>query len=102
MNWDDLNIFCHVVEFHGFTAAARQLQRPTSSVSAAVARLEQQLGNRLLERTTRRVRLTEAGERLYSDVVGPCAQLRELTADAMARDTRITGTLRIAAPYEFG
>ena len=102
MNWDDFDAFCQVVEHGGFTAAARALDRPKSSLSACVARLEDQLGTRLLERTTRSLRLTEAGESLYRDISGPFAQLRELAIDAMAKGPQVQGTLRIAAPYEFG
>lgn len=102
MNWDDFDAFCHVVEHGGFTAAARALERPKSSLSASVARLEEQIGARLLERTTRSVRLTEAGESLYRDIARPLAQLREVAVDTLARGTQVQGTLRIAAPYEFG
>lgn len=102
MNWDDFDAFCHVVEHGGFTAAARALDRPKSSLSASVARLEEQLGTRLLERTTRSLRLTEAGEALYRDVSRPLAQLREVAADAVEQGAHVQGTLRIAAPYEFG
>lgn len=102
MNWDDFDAFCQVVDHGGFTAAARALDRPKSSLSASVARLEEQLGSRLLERTTRRLRLTEAGESLYRDISKPVAQLRELAVDALAKGATVQGTLRIAAPYEFG
>jgi DNA-binding transcriptional LysR family regulator len=102
MNWDDFDAFCQVVEHGGFTAAARALERPKSSLSASVARLEEQLGSRLLERTTRSLRLTEAGESLYRDISRPLAQLRELAVDAIAKGAQVQGTLRIAAPYEFG
>jgi DNA-binding transcriptional LysR family regulator len=102
MNWDDFDAFCLVVEHGGFTAAARALDRPKSSLSASVARLEEQLGSRLLERTTRSLRLTEAGESLYRDISKPLAQMRELAVDAVAKGAQVQGTLRIAAPYEFG
>jgi DNA-binding transcriptional LysR family regulator len=102
MGWDDFDAFCQVVEHGGFTAAARALDRPKSSLSAAVARLEEQLGSRLLERTTRSLRLTEAGEALYREVSPPLAQLREVAMDAAAKGGAVQGTLRIAAPYEFG
>ena len=102
MNWDDFEAFCQVVEHGGFTAAARALGRPKSSLSASVTRLEEQLGNRLLERTTRSLRLTDAGESLYREVSGPLAQLREVAGDALAKGERVQGTLHIAAPYEFG
>jgi DNA-binding transcriptional LysR family regulator len=102
MNWDDFEAFCQVVEHGGYTAAARVLDRPKSSLSVSVTRLEEQLGTRLLERTTRRLRLTDAGESLYREVSGPLAQLREVAVDALAKGERVQGTLRIAAPYEFG
>lgn len=102
MNWDDFEAFCQVVEYGGFTAAARALDRPKSSLSVSVTRLEEQLGTRLLERTTRRLRLTDAGESLYREVSRPLAQLREVAVDALAKGAQVQGTLRIAAPYEFG
>ncbi|MBC7471225.1 MAG: LysR family transcriptional regulator, partial [Ramlibacter sp.] len=102
MNWDDFEAFCQVVEHGGFTAAARALDRPKSSLSVAVTRLEEQLGTRLLERTTRSLRLTDAGESLYRDVSRPLAELREVAVDALAKGERVQGTLHLAAPYEFG
>jgi DNA-binding transcriptional LysR family regulator len=102
MNWDDFDAFCQVVEHGGFTAAARALDRPKSSLSASVTRLEEQIGTRLLERTTRSLRLTDAGEALYREVSRPLAQLREAAVDAIGQGERVQGLLRIAAPYEFG
>jgi DNA-binding transcriptional LysR family regulator len=102
MNWDDFDSFCQVVEHGGFSAAARALDRPKSSLSASVARLEAKLGARLLERTTRRLRLTESGESLYRDISKPLSQLRDAAGDAVAKGGVVQGTLRIAAPYEFG
>lgn len=102
MDWNDVDAFCCVIEHGGFTAAAKALNRPKSSISASVARLETELGARLLQRTTRRVRPTEAGESLYQDAGGMFQRLREISADALARGKAIAGTLRIAAPYEFG
>jgi len=102
MNWDDFDAFCQVVDHGGFTAAARALDRPKSSLSASVARLEEQLATRLLERTTRRLRLTEAGEALYREISKPLSQLREVAVDAVAKGVQVQGSLRIAAPYEFG
>lgn len=102
MNWDDFDAFCQVVDHAGFSAAARALDRPKSSLSASVARLETELGTRLLERTTRQLRLTDAGESLYRDISKPFAQLRERAVDALAQGAEVQGTLRVAAPYEFG
>jgi DNA-binding transcriptional LysR family regulator len=102
MNWDDFDAFCQVVDHGGFSAAARALDRPKSSLSASVSRLESELGERLLERTTRQLRLTDAGESLYRDISKPFALLRDGAADALAKGKTVQGTLRVAAPYEFG
>jgi DNA-binding transcriptional LysR family regulator len=102
MDWNDVDAFCCVLEYGGFTAAAKALDRPKSSISASVARLESQLGAQLLQRTTRRVRATEAGESLYQDAAPMFQRLREVRSNAAARGSTVAGTLRIAAPYEFG
>ncbi len=102
MNWDDYDVFCRVIEHGGFTAAARAMDRPKSTVSASVARLEAELRARLMERTTRQVRLTEAGETLYQGIGPLFAGLREARADALAQGETVAGTLRVASPYEFG
>ena len=98
MDWRDWDVFCHVVDHGSFTAAARVLGHPKSSLSAAVQRLETDVGLRLLERTTRRLRLTEAGESVYHRV-GP---LRDARSESIAARGTVAGTLRIASPYEFG
>jgi DNA-binding transcriptional LysR family regulator len=102
MDWDDLDIFCHVIEHGSFSGAARVLRRPKSSISASVARLEAKLGTRLIERTTRRLRLTEAGESLYRGMSPLFGHLREALGAAAAMGSSVSGRLRIAAPYEFG
>ncbi|SEA04702.1 LysR family transcriptional regulator [Variovorax sp. YR216] len=102
MNWDDFDAFCQVIAHGGFTVAARAIDRPKSSLSASVARLELQLGVQLLERTTRRVRLTEAGEALYRGISKPFGELREIALEALAKGDAVRGMLSIAAPYEFG
>jgi DNA-binding transcriptional LysR family regulator len=102
MNWDGYETFCRVVEHGGFSAAARAMSRPKSTVSASVIRLEGELQARLLERTTRSLRLTEAGESLYHSVGPLFVRLREAHVEALAQGKAILGTLRIAAPYEFG
>jgi DNA-binding transcriptional LysR family regulator len=102
MEWNEYDIFCHVIHHGSFSAAAQALGRPKSSVSAAVTRLESRLGTRLIERTTRRLRLTDAGESLYREMSPVFGHLREVVGDVMAQGQSVSGTLRIAAPYEFG
>jgi DNA-binding transcriptional LysR family regulator len=101
MNWDDYDVFCYVIEHRGISAAARAIERPKSSVSAAINRLEAALEVRLLERTTRRVELTEPGEALYQSIGGLFTELRDARADALAQGNAVAGTLRMGGPHEF-
>jgi len=102
MDWRDWELFCEVVEHGGFTAAARVLGYPKSSLSAAVQRLEANLGLRLIERTTRHLRLTDAGETIYRRVKPLFAALHDTHGEALAMNSAVAGTLRIKSPYEFG
>ena len=102
MDWRDWELFCEVVEHGGFSAAARVLGHPKSSLSAAVQRLENHLGLRLIERTTRHLRLTDAGETIYRRVKPLFTALHDTHGEAMAMSGTVAGTLRIKSPYEFG
>lgn len=100
----DLNraaTFLRVVEAGGFTAAATALGLPTSSVSRSVARLEQDLGVVLLERTTRHVALTEVGRAYFERVREALAGLDEATAAALDAAREPHGVVRIAVPPDF-
>jgi DNA-binding transcriptional LysR family regulator len=102
MDWRDWELFCEVVQHGGFSAAARVVGHPKSSLSAAVQRLESNLGLRLIERTTRHLRLTDAGETIYRRVKPLFTALHDTHSEAMAMSGSIAGTLRIKSPYEFG
>jgi DNA-binding transcriptional LysR family regulator len=102
MDWRDWELFCEVVQHGGFSAAARVLGHPKSSLSAAVQRLENNLGLRLIERTTRHLRLTDAGETIYQRVKPLFVALHDSHGEALAMSSAIAGTLRIKSPYEFG
>lgn len=102
MDWRDWELFCEVVGHGGFSAAARVLGHPKSSLSAAVQRLESNLGLRLIERTTRHLRLTDAGETIYQRVRPLFIALHDTHGEALAMSSAIAGTLRIKSPYEFG
>lgn len=102
MSYDDLNIFRQVAADGSFTKAADKLGRPKSSISTAISRLEAHLGLRLLERTTRRMKLTDAGMNLYNDCSEHLDALHDLILSAQTQSLSISGTLRMAAPYELG
>ncbi|MEP0940271.1 MAG: LysR family transcriptional regulator [Rhizobiaceae bacterium] len=97
-----MNIFRQVAMAGSFTKAADNLGRPKSSISTAISRLEAHLGLRLLERTTRRIKLTDAGLNLYTDSAEHLDGLHDLMLSAQTQSQSISGTLRLAAPYEFG
>src|SRR5262245_9218971 len=83
---NDLEVFARVVEQNGFTRAARDLGVPASTVSRRLARLEEALGVRLLQRTTRKLHLTEAGQ-IYFEKVSHA--LREIeTAEVLLRNVQ--------------
>lgn len=99
----DLNrvaTFVRVVEAGTFSAAATLLRLPASSVSRSVAKLEAELGIVLLERTTRRLSLTDAGRVYYERAREAVAGLDEATALAGEAAREPSGTVRIAAPPE--
>lgn len=101
----DLNrvaIFVRVVDDGGFSAAARTLRLPKSSVSRAVALLEEQLGARLLQRSTRRVRLTEAGTAFYERASRGLAGLEEAAAAVADLQGSLRGPIRVTAPVDAG
>jgi DNA-binding transcriptional LysR family regulator len=100
-NLNELQFFVQVSETQSFTKAAKRLGVPKSSVSRAILRLENRLGVRLVERTTRRVSLTEVGE-LY---LNRCQRVMEEAEQADlavgALQARPRGTLRVGAPVAF-
>ncbi len=100
-NLNELQFFVHVSQTQSFTQAARHLGVPKSTVSRALRRLEGRLGVRLVERTTRSVALTEAGE-LYLDHcqrVMEEAEQADLAVGALLAKPR--GRLRVGAPIAF-
>jgi DNA-binding transcriptional LysR family regulator len=99
---DDLLAFVAVVADGSFTKAARSLGVTKQAVSSRIARLERRLGVRLLERTTRRLRATDAGAAFYERSKGIAAQIDEAEREARDRQARPTGLLRVTAPYLFG
>jgi DNA-binding transcriptional LysR family regulator len=97
----DLNsliMFAEVVEAKSFSEAARRLNVPISTVSRRIAELEGQLGVRLLERSTRRLRLTDIGSELLEHAQHS-AELSEAVGDIVSnRRSKLSGVLRLSAP----
>lgn len=95
-------VFARVVEERSFTQAAGALGRSKSAVSKAVSQLEDRLGARLLNRTTRRLSLTEAGTAYYESAARILAEAAEADSAVSALQDEPRGTLRINAPMSFG
>ncbi len=101
----DLNhvrYFVAVVNAGSFAGAARTLSLPTSNLSRHIGQLEERLGSRLLERSTRHLRMTEQG-RLLFDRAGPMMEDMLLLEAELQHDQRhFRGTLKLCLPGEFG
>jgi DNA-binding transcriptional LysR family regulator len=94
--WTELNTFVTVVEQKSFAAAARVLNIAPSGVSRIVAGLEDRLGARLIQRTTRRLNLTEAGERFFDNGRSLLDGFEAAEADVSGLESVPSGTLRVS------
>src|SRR5881394_3936703 len=94
--------FVHTAEQGSFSAAARILGLTPAGISKNVARLESDLGVRLFHRSTRRLALTESGERFLQQVNGPLTSLQDALAGVRARDEHPAGTLKVSMGQAFG
>ncbi len=99
---DGLRAFVATAQAGSFTAAAEQLGVSNRLTSKYVAELEDRLGTRLLQRTTRRVGLTPAGEELLLRVPAVLDDLDEILAVASDESRGVTGVIRVSAPVTFG
>ncbi|MCG1018133.1 MULTISPECIES: LysR family transcriptional regulator [Burkholderiaceae] len=98
----NMRVFVRVVEAKSFTAAAQQMNTTTAYASRAISDLEAHLRTRLLNRTTRRIALTEAGERYLQRCEQILAYVDQAEAEAADAHARPSGRLRIHATTSFG
>lgn len=98
----DIAVFVRVVEAGSFTAAAEKLGLSQSAVSKAVNRLEERLGTRLLNRSTRRLSLTETGTALHDRSQHALAEIEEAELEVARLQMEPRGVLRVNAPMSFG
>lgn len=97
-----LTVFRRVAELRSFSQAARELRLSNTAVSKNVRELEQELGTRLLHRTTRTVHLTSSGEAYHRRIADLLDRLDEADADASERADQPRGLLKVAAPVSLG
>lgn len=102
MPMSDLEIFARVVTAGNMSAAGREMGLSPAVVSKRISHLEQRLGARLFQRTTRQLTLTESGQGFYDRVVNILAGIEEAEAYVTRRNTIPRGTLKVTAPTAFG
>jgi DNA-binding transcriptional LysR family regulator len=98
----NLESFIRSAESGGFSAAARRLGITPAAVSRNVAMLERNLGVRLFQRSTRRLTLTEAGERFLASVVDEVESIQLAIADIATHSGKPAGALKVSMAYGFG
>jgi len=99
---DAMQAFVAVADLHGFAPAARKLGLSPSGVTRLIAALEDRLGARLLQRTTRSVTLTDVGARYLERIRRILADVEEAEGAAEGERTRPSGRLVVSAPIGFG
>ncbi len=98
----ELETFIQVVDTGSFSAAARALGVSKSHISKTISRLEERLGARLLNRTTRKLNLTDVGQAFLERGRAIIAELDEAERSVTNLQTEARGTLRVSAPLSFG
>src|SRR5215470_12360647 len=99
---DAIAVFVKVVETGSFSAAAKRLGMPKTTVSAKVAGLEKRLGVRLIQRTTRKLRMTEAGAKYFDHCAIATREIELAEAALQSTKEKPQGVLKITAPVDFG
>ena len=102
MDLDAIAVFVKVVEVGSFSGAARLLKMPKTTVSAKVAALEKRLGTILIQRTTRKLFVTEAGEQYFRHCANAVREIELGESALLAAQSAPTGVLKITAPIDLG
>ena len=99
--YEDMRIFAQVLEAGSFTAAADRLGMSKQSVSRRLMQLEERLGVRLLNRSTRRLDATPLGQHYYQSALRLLGEVQQVEHDISGQAQALRGTLRLSAPLSF-
>lgn len=102
LDFNALKVFIAVVERDSFVGASKVLEMPTSNVSRCISQLEERLKLQLIERNTRHMKLTQAGNLLYSRAKPLLEALEQTEIELTLRQMQLKGPLRICIPNEIG
>jgi len=102
LEFNTLKVFIAVVENESFVGAAKFLEMPTSNVSRSISQLEEKLNLQLIERSTRHMKLTQAGHLLYTRAKPLLEALEQTETELTLRQMQLKGPLRICIPNELG
>lgn len=100
--YDDLDLFCSVVNAGSFYKASTMLGLPHSTVSRRIASLEESIGEKLIERTTRQMHVTEKGQYLFDQCEPLFQQLKVAISDSLDDEIELKGPLKITMPTRVG
>lgn len=102
LDFNTLKVFIAVVEKESFVGASKLLEMPTSNVSRCISQLEEKLDLQLIERSTRHMKLTQAGQLLYTRAKPLLETLEQTETELTLRQMQLKGPLRICIPNEIG
>ncbi|QJI28885.1 LysR family transcriptional regulator [Pseudomonas sp. ADAK18] len=99
--FEDMRLFCQVMESGSFTAAAEQLGLSKQFVSRRLIQLEDRLGVRLLNRSTRRLDVTPLGQSYYESALRLLSEVEQVEQGIAGQNSEARGTIRLSAPLSF-
>ncbi len=102
LDFNTLKVFIAVVEKESFVGVSKLLEMPTSNVSRCISQLEEKLDLQLIERSTRHMKLTQAGQLLYTRAKPLLEALEQTETELTLRQMQLKGPLRICIPNEIG
>lgn len=102
MDLNEISVFIQVVQSGSFSGAAKKLTMPISTVSSKVSSLERRLGTTLIQRTTRKLSITPAGQSYFKRCIQGLEQIQTAEHEIAATQGEPTGLLRLTAPIEIG